>query len=136
GVPSRAQTPPVHEATLSNGLRVLIYPRGAEPPIAAVQVWVGAGGADEPAEKGGLAHFFEHMLFQGSEGLEPREFSRRIEKVGGRSNAGTGHDFTYYYVTVPSHYVEEAVALLGEVTTRPTFPQEVLEREREVIFRE
>lgn len=134
--PALAGDPPVHEAILDNGIRVLAVPRGDDPPTASVQVWIGAGGADEPEGKDGLAHFFEHMVFQGSEGLKPGEFDSRIEAVGGVLNAATGQDITYYYTSLPSAHVEEAIRLMGVVTSAPTFPEDQFEREREVIFRE
>lgn len=134
--PAWALETSVHEVILDNGIRVLAVPRGDDPPTASVQVWIGAGGADEPAGKDGLAHFFEHMVFQGSEGLAPGEFDSRIEAVGGQLNAATGQDITYYYTSLPSAHVEEAIRLMGIVTSAPTFPEDQFEREREVIFRE
>src|SRR5690606_15182896 len=60
GLAAAAET--VYETVLDNGVTVVVMPQGSDPPVASVQVWIAAGGADDPAGKEGLAHFFEHMV--------------------------------------------------------------------------
>src|SRR5690606_5340588 len=98
-VRAAAAAPVVYETVLDNGVTVVVMPRGSDPPVAPVQVWIAAGGLDDPGGKEGLAHLFEHMVFGGSQKLAPGEFDRRIASVGGYSNASTSYDFTNYYAT-------------------------------------
>lgn len=85
-----------HETALPNGLRVIVK-EDHRSPVVVSQLWYRIGGQDEPDGRTGLSHVLEHMMFKGTEKLEPNEFSRVIAEHGGRENAFTGYDFTGYY---------------------------------------
>ena len=121
-------------ATLDNGLTVVMAPR-AGAPVATVNVWIGVGSAQEPPELAGIAHFFEHMIFYGSERYYDRVDSV-IEGWGGDANASTSFDFTEYHVTVPSEHTAPAIELMADILINGLFLAEDLESEREVVFRE
>src|SRR6185295_17314111 len=100
----------VTEATLDNGLRVLVQddPRN---PIVAVQVWYRVGSRNERPGATGLAHFLEHMMFKGTPTHGKGEFSRLVEQNGGQDNAFTSQDVTSYYVDIAADKVDLALAL-------------------------
>lgn len=93
------------ERTLANGLRVVTLEDHASPTVS-VQMWYEVGGKDDPPGRSGFAHLFEHLMFKGTRYLEPEQFDRMTEDVGGVNNAGTGDDSTSYYEVVPSNHLE------------------------------
>jgi predicted Zn-dependent peptidase len=93
---------PVEFHTLSNGLRVVLS-RDSSVPLARVGVFYAAGPRREPHGRGGFAHLFEHLMFEGSTQLGPGEFFSLVTGAGGRFGARTLYDFTKYNVTVPSN---------------------------------
>lgn len=84
----------------------------------------------------GTAHFLEHFMFKGTKSLSQFELSRRIAFLGGSTNAYTTYDAVVYHMTVPSENLEEAVAVFSDMIKNPLFPEEELEKERQVILEE
>ena len=119
--------------TLDNGLTVVVAPR-AGSSVATVEVWIGVGSAQEPAELNGIAHFFEHMIFKGSTRFQDVETV--VEGWGGSSNASTSFDFTNYYVSVPKEHAEASIDLVADILINGLFPEEELIKERDVVLRE
>src|SRR6185437_7503821 len=89
---------PVEFHTLSNGLRVVLS-RDASVPLARVGLYSGAGPRREPRGRGGFAHLFEHLMFEGSTQLGPGEYFTLVTGAGGRFGARTLYDLTKYNVT-------------------------------------
>src|SRR5690242_3039097 len=121
---------PVVEAptrhVLHNGVRVLIqeYPSSE---VVAVQLWVRAGGRDEAATELGLAHYLEHMLFKGTT-TRPKGFvDRDVEGVGGRMNAGTSLDFTYYHAVLPAPRAAATIEMLADISVNSILDETELE---------
>src|SRR6266852_8525043 len=126
--------PPSREV-LPNGLRLILQEhRTAE--VVSVQLWVGVGGRDEAPSERGFSHFAEHMLFKGTERLGPGFVDREVERVGGRTNAGTSLDYTYYYMLLPSARAARGIEVLADMAFNSRFDPEELGREREVVFEE
>ena len=98
---------------LANGLVVCLSPNRSIPAVA-VSLWYGVGSADEVPGRTGLAHLFEHLMFQGSLNVRKGEHLRLIQAVGGRANAATGIDRTYYSERLPAHHLELALWLEAE----------------------
>jgi zinc protease len=98
-------TIPVEYHTLPNGLRVVLSP-DTTVPLARVGLYYGAGPRKEPRGRGGFAHLFEHLMFEGSTQLGPGEFFKLVTAAGGRFGARTLYDFTKYNVTVPSNALD------------------------------
>jgi predicted Zn-dependent peptidase len=96
---------PVQLETLSNGLKVVLSPDHSVP-LARVGVYFGAGPREERRGRGGFAHLFEHLMFEGSEQLGPGEFFKLVTSNGGRFGARTLYDFTKYNVTIPSNALD------------------------------
>jgi zinc protease len=91
--------------TLANGLNVILY-EDKSLPLVSVNIWYKVGSGNEREGKTGLAHLFEHMMFQGSENVPKEMHFRFIQEVGGSLNGSTNTDRTNYYEKVPSNYLE------------------------------
>src|SRR5690349_22883884 len=92
------------DRTLANGLRVLAVEDHSSPTVA-VQVWYHVGSKDDPAQRSGFAHLFEHMMFKGSAHMTADTFDNLTENIGGENNAYTAEDVTVYHEVVPSNYL-------------------------------
>jgi len=103
---SLLSVPPLQfkHATLPNGLEVYSVEDHATPTVA-VQVWYHVGSKDDPKDRSGFAHLFEHMMFKGNEHLTRDAFDQLTENIGGENNAYTADDVTVYHEIVPSNYL-------------------------------
>ncbi|MHC5226196.1 M16 family metallopeptidase [Ignatzschineria sp. LJL83] len=99
-----------HEATLENGLKVVIR-EDHRTPVATTMVWYKVGSVDEPRGLGGISHMLEHMMFKGTDTLGPNEHSTIIANLGGRDNAFTSTDYTGYFENIPAWEIETALKL-------------------------
>lgn len=131
--PARAL--PVRTHRLDNGLTVVLLENHAAP-VAAIQVWVGVGAADEKPEEGGIAHVHEHMLFKGTKRRAVGEIASEIEGAGGEINAWTSLDQTVYHVVLASRFFDTGIDVLADAILESAFDPEELERELEVILEE
>lgn len=86
----------VYEETLDNGLRVFII-KDRNAPLAIFEIWYNAGSINEQVGRTGLSHLLEHMMFKGTPRFGNKVFSKIISKAGGIDNAGTSHDYAYYF---------------------------------------
>tara|TARA_B100000212_G_scaffold341838_1_gene326301 strand:+ start:3121 stop:4362 length:1242 start_codon:yes stop_codon:yes gene_type:complete len=107
-----------------------------DSPLISIDIWCKAGISFEEDNKAGTAHFLEHMIFKGSNLLEPGEFDLRIESLGGLSNASTGYDDVHYYVDIPTSNLKEALHLLTNLVFLPSFERNAFDLEKEVIIEE
>jgi zinc protease len=96
---------PIEYYKLKNGLKVVLS-RDTTTPTAVVAVYYNIGFRNEPKDRTGFSHLFEHMMFQGSQNLGKMEFIRLVESNGGLLNGSTRFDFTNYFQVVPSHVLE------------------------------
>ena len=134
-----AKPPPAVEAptrhVLHNGVRVLVqeYPSSE---VVAVQLWVRAGGRDETAAELGLAHYLEHMLFKGTTTRSRGFIDRDVEGVGGRVNAGTSLDFTFYHAVLPAPRAAATIEMLADISVNSTLDETELELEKKVVIEE
>ncbi|NBD07613.1 MULTISPECIES: pitrilysin family protein [Corallococcus] len=121
--------------SLPNGLTVVFEEQHAAK-VAAFQVWVKAGSADERPDQAGLAHLHEHMLFKGTERRGPGEIARDIEAHGGEINAWTSFDQTVYHIVIASQFARTGLDILGDAVRRSAFDKDELAREIEVVCEE
>lgn len=98
-------TVPFEFDSLPNGLRVVLS-RDTTAPVVAVGVYYHIGFRNEPRDRTGFAHLFEHLMFQGSANLGKMEFTKLVQSNGGFNNGSTRFDFTNYYQVVPAHALE------------------------------
>ena len=101
---------PYEKWELSNGLKVLIHEDKSDP-LVHVHVTYHVGSNRETAGKSGFAHFFEHMMFQGSENVPDEKHFKIINDAGGNMNGNTTYDRTVYFQTIPANYLETALWL-------------------------
>jgi len=119
---------------LPNGLTVIH--QQMRSPAVTIDVWVDAGAGKEPTEWSGMAHFLEHMVFKGTQRLQPGEFDLAIESQGGVSNAATSHDYAHYYVTIAAEAVAETLPYLAELVLGAAIPETEFDAERNVVLEE
>ncbi len=108
-----AQKIEFNEFDLENGLHVILH-QDNSTPIVAVSVMYDVGSKNEDPELTGFAHFFEHLMFEGTENIGRGEYAKYVEKAGGTLNANTNQDRTYYYEILPSNQLELAMWLESE----------------------
>ena len=123
------------EYDLKNGLHVILH-EDHSTPIVAVTVMYHVGSKNENPERTGMAHFFEHLLFEGSENIGRGEFSRYVENAGGVLNANTSNDRTFYYEVLPSNQLELGMWLESERMLHAKVENEGIETQREVVKEE
>jgi len=125
----------VRAATLANGMRVIVWPVRNIPNIALYN-WVRAGSRNETPGATGLAHFFEHMMFNGTTRHPPGEFDRLMESEGGANNAFTSDDVTVYQDWFPAAALERVLDLESDRVANLAFAPEGIESERGVVASE
>jgi zinc protease len=131
----RLELPKLSTFSLDNGLEVShLRLRGA--PVATVQVWYRVGSKDEPRDRRGSAHMFEHMMFKGSERVRPEDHVRYLSELGGYVNAFTTEDVTAYHNTLPREYVDFALELEADRMRGLVFREDMIDTEREVVKEE
>jgi predicted Zn-dependent peptidase len=132
--PTRLQVP-VEYYKLPNGLKVVLS-RDTTTPTACVAVYYNIGFRNEPKNRTGFAHLFEHMMFQGSTNLGKMEFIRLVESNGGLLNGSTRFDFTNYFQVVPSHVLEPILWAEADRMRGLSITAENLENQQEVVKNE
>ena len=123
------------EYTLDNGLHVILH-QDKSTPIVAVSVMYHVGSKNENPNRTGFAHFFEHLLFEGTENIERGEYDKYVESAGGTLNANTSNDRTYYYEILPSNQLELGLWLESERMLHAKVEQVGVETQREVVKEE
>ena len=126
---------PVTYYTLDNGLKVILS-EDATSPTAIVAVYYNIGFRNEPRDRTGFAHLFEHMMFQGSDNLGKMEFIKLVQENGGILNGSTRFDFTNYFEIVPSHKLETMLWAEADRMKGLNISQENLENQQGVVKNE
>jgi zinc protease len=125
----------VQHTTLPNGLQIYAIEDHASPTVA-VQVWYHVGSKDDPNQRSGFAHLFEHLMFKGNEHLTPDTFEKLTENIGGENNAFTAPDVTVYHEVVPSNYLEPILWAEAERMSSLAINDENFKSERDVVKEE
>src|SRR5213596_2232989 len=120
---------------LANGLRVLSASDRSSPTVA-IHVWYHVGSKDDPQNRSGFAHFFEHIMFKSTRNMKSEMMDRLTEDVGGFNNAFTQDDVTVYYEIVPSNYLETLLWAEAERLSGLTVDEENFHSERAVVEEE
>ena len=123
------------EYDLDNGLHVILH-QDNTAPVVSTSVMYHVGGKDLKNNKTGFAHFFEHLLFEGTKNIGKGEFMSIINSNGGSFNATTSLDRTYYYETFPSNKLELGLWLESERMLHPIIGEEGVETQNEVVKEE
>lgn len=122
-------------AVLENGLRIVVIPNHRSPVVTHM-VWYQVGSADEAPGQSGIAHFFEHLMFKGTEKIAPGEFSRIVARLGGRDNAFTSQDYTAYFQSVARDRLARVMELEADRMRNLRLDAETVMTERDVILEE
>lgn len=123
------------EYDLDNGLHVILH-EDHSVPIVAVSVLYHVGSKDEDSTRTGFAHFFEHLLFEGSENIKRGEFDQYLEEVGATNNANTTSDRTFYYEILPSNQLGLGLWLESERMLHARVDSTGVETQRQVVKEE
>ncbi|MGD9639058.1 MAG: M16 family metallopeptidase [Alphaproteobacteria bacterium] len=121
--------------TLANGMRIVTEYMG-NVETATLGVWVDMGTRFETSELNGISHLFEHMAFKGTESRTAQQIVEEIEDVGGWLNAYTSREVTAYYAKVLKENVKTAIDVISDILLNSSFPQDELDKEKEVVVQE
>jgi predicted Zn-dependent peptidase len=132
---AQAQNIKFIEYDLPNGLHVILH-EDHSTPIVAVTVLYHVGSKNELVGRTGMAHFFEHLLFEGSENIGRGEYAKYVENAGGGLNANTTQDRTFYYDLMPSNQLELGLWLESERMLHAKVENKGIETQREVVKEE
>jgi predicted Zn-dependent peptidase len=120
---------------LDNGLRILTE-RMTEVRSISIGVWLTRGSRHETAERGGIAHFVEHMLFKGTSHRTAEDIAQAIDSIGGQLDAFTAKEYASYYIKVLDEHLPIAIDILSDIVRNPAFGTEDIEREKKVVVEE
>ena len=132
---ANAQKVDFEEYDLSNGMHVLLH-KDTSAPVVVTSVMYHVGAKDEQPDRTGMAHFFEHLLFEGTENIKKGEWFKIVSSNGGRNNANTTDDRTYYYEIFPSNKLELGLWMESERLLHPIIKQEGVDTQNEVVKEE
>ena len=130
-----AQEVKFEEYDLSNGMHVILH-QDNSAPVVTTSVMYHVGAKDENPERTGFAHFFEHLLFEGTENIPKGEWFTIVTSAGGSNNANTTDDRTYYYEVFPSNNVELGLWMESERLLHPVINQDGVDTQNEVVKEE
>ena len=123
------------QTTLNNGLRIVTCSRPNTETVS-LGIWIKTGSAYEDEKINSISHFLEHMVFKGTKNRTSLQISEEIENVGGQNNAYTSREFTAFYAKMLKDDTELALDVISDLILNPTFPEEELVKEREVVVQE
>ena len=130
-----AQSVSFEEYDLDNGLHVILH-QDNNAPVVTTSVMYHVGAKDEQPDRTGFAHFFEHLLFEGTENIERGQWFSIVTENGGTNNANTTDDRTYYYEVFPSNNLELGLWMESERMLHPIINQIGVETQNEVVKEE
>jgi predicted Zn-dependent peptidase len=125
----------VQKSTLPNGLKIVTEHIESIRSISA-GIWVKTGSRNESDQQAGITHFLEHMLFKGTENRSSFEIAQSMESVGGYLNAFTSTEYTCYYARCLDNKLEEAMDVLSDMVRHSTFPEDEMQKEKNVVLEE
>ncbi len=123
------------EFMLQNGMKIVVVP-DHRAPVVTHMVWYYIGGMDDPPGLSGIAHFFEHLMFKGTQKIPPGELSKIVARNGGQDNAMTSHDFTTYFQRIAKDRLQLVMELEADRIVNLNLSEENVRTEREVVREE
>ena len=129
GPPPRPRVPRPERWVMENGLRVVAVQKHGVPQVV-LRLVIPAGGAADPPEHHGAASLVAHLLTEGTRSMTADELNARLDLLGAAVNASVGHDWAEVEAVLLAETLEEGIALMAEVATRPSFPEQETERVR------
>jgi zinc protease len=135
GGTAHAQKVAFEEYDLANGLHVILH-NDPSAPVVITSVMYHVGAKDEQPDRTGFAHFFEHLLFEGTQNIKRGEWFKIVTSNGGTNNANTTEDRTYYYEVFPSNNLELGLWMESERMMHPVINQIGVDTQNEVVKEE
>lgn len=135
GTTTMAQHIEFEEYDLPNGLHVILH-EDHSAPVVVTSVMYHVGAKDEQPDRTGFAHFFEHLLFEGTENIERGDWFKIVSSNGGQNNANTSDDRTYYYEVFPSNNLQLGLWMESERLMHPVINQIGVDTQNEVVKEE
>ncbi len=126
---------PIVRDVLDNGLRLLTEEMSQVRSVS-IGVWLTRGSRHESADRSGIAHFVEHMLFKGTTTRSAEDIAQAIDSIGGQLDAFTAKEYASYYIKVLDEHLPLAIDLLADIVLNPAFSPEDIEREKKVVLEE
>src|SRR5262245_60674444 len=126
---------PIVRDVLDNGLRILTE-RMSQVRSISIGVWLTRGSRHESAERSGVAHFVEHMLFKGTATRTAEDIAQQIDSIGGQLDAFTAKEYASYYIKVLDEHLPLAIDVLSDIVRNPAFTPDDIEREKKVVVEE
>ena len=120
---------PIVRDVLDNGLRILTE-RMTQVRSISIGVWLTRGSRHETAERGGIAHFVEHMLFKGTARRSAEDIAQAIDSIGGQLDAFTAKEYASYYIKVLDEHLPLAIDILSDIVLNPAFSPADIEARR------
>ena len=133
--PAFAEVFGARETVLDNGMRIVVV-ENHRAPVVTQMVWYKVGAMDEPPGQSGIAHFLEHLMFKGTDSLEPGEFSAIVARNGGQENAFTSQDYTADYQSVASDRLDLVMELEADRMVNLNIAEGHFEPEKRVVLEE
>ncbi len=127
--------PQVTAFTLANGMEAVVI-EDHRAPVVTHMVWYRVGAADEPLGASGIAHFFEHLMFKGTETIPEGAFSKIVAENGGQDNAFTSRDYTAYFQRIAADRLETVMAMEADRMRNLVLSENAVQTERAVILEE
>ncbi|CAL2093574.1 Predicted Zn-dependent peptidase [Tenacibaculum sp. 190524A02b] len=134
-ITANAQKVEFEEYNLKNGMHVILH-QDNTAPVVTTSVMYHVGAKDEQPNRTGMAHFFEHLLFEGTKNIKKGEWFKIVSSNGGTNNANTTDDRTYYYEVFPSNNLELGLWMESERLLHPIIKQEGVDTQNEVVKEE
>ncbi|QLG45622.1 M16 family metallopeptidase [Costertonia aggregata] len=131
----KAQEVTYEEYDLDNGLHVILH-QDNTAPVVTTSVMYHVGGKDRTEGRTGFAHFFEHLLFEGTKNIERGKWFEIVSSHGGQNNANTSQDRTYYYEVFPSNNLQLGLWMESERMLHPVIDQKGIDTQQEVVKEE
>ena len=125
----------VTDFSLDNGMQVVVI-EDHRAPVVTHMVWYRTGAADEPPGRSGVAHYLEHLMFKGTDTLDPGEFSATVARQGGRDNAFTSWDYTAYFQRVAADRLDLMMEMEADRMVNLRLADRDTATERSVILEE
>ncbi|WP_299156099.1 pitrilysin family protein [uncultured Tenacibaculum sp.] len=132
---ANAQKVEFEEYDLNNGMHVILH-QDKSAPVVITSVMYHVGAKDEQPNRTGMAHFFEHLLFEGTKNIKKGDWFKIVSSNGGKNNANTTDDRTYYYEVFPSNNLELGLWMESERLLSPVIGQEGVDTQNEVVKEE
>ncbi|HUJ02516.1 MAG TPA: pitrilysin family protein [Rhizomicrobium sp.] len=134
-VAARAEDPKAFQFALQNGMQVLVIP-DHRAPVVTQMLWFRVGADDDPPGLGGMAHFFEHMMFRGTPSVPNDAFAQTVARNGGEDNAFTTHDYTAFYEQIAKDRLRIVMGLEADRMQNLDLSDSHVRTERDVVTEE